>query len=327
MPKVFITRQIPDAGIQLLKDKGYEVIVGPEGMVARSELLEKVKGVDAILSILTEKIDKEVLDTAGSNLKIVANYAMGFDNIDVNEAKQRKIFVTNTPGVLTDTVSEHSMALILALAHRVVEGDQFIRDGKYKGWGPMLLVGEDLKDKTLGVIGFGAIGKRVAEIAISGFKMKVLYYDIKPNLEFEKQYGAKYASLEEVLKNSDFVSLHTPLNEATKHMISIKELNMMKKTAYIINTARGPVIDENALFNALYTNGIKGAALDVFEYEPAIAGTKFDTQELLKLNNVIFTPHTASASLETRSTMAKIAANNIIEALEGKTPTNLVYQL
>lgn len=327
MAKVFITRQIPEAGIEKLKNKGYEVIVGPEGMISREELLKNVSGVDAILSVLTEKIDKEVFEAAGSNLKIVANYAVGFDNIDVAEAKKRKIYVTNTPGVLTNTVAEHTIALMAALMHRVVEGDQFVRDGKYKGWGPTLLLGEDLENKVLGIVGFGAIGKRVAEIAHFGFGMKIIYYDISADPEAEKKLGAQFKSLDDLLKEADVISLHVPLTEKTRHLISLKEFGLMKKTAYLINTSRGAVIDENALFNALYTNRIAGAALDVFEYEPAIAGSKFDAQQLIKLNNVIFTPHTASASLETRNKMAEMAALNIIEALEGRVPPNLVYQL
>jgi len=327
MAKIFVTRQIPSAGIEKLKNKGYEVIVGPEGMISREELLEKVKGVDAILSVLTEKIDKEVLEAAGPNLKIVANYAVGFDNIDISEAKKRKIYVTNTPGVLTHTVAEHTIALMAALMHRVVEGDQFVRDGKYKGWGPTLLLGEDLENKILGVVGFGAIGKRVAEIARFGFGMKIIYYDLAREPEAEKRLEAQFRSLEDLLKEADVISLHVPLNEKTRHLISTKEFGLMKKTAYLINTSRGAVIDENALFNALYTNRLAGAALDVFEYEPAIAGSKFDARELIKLNNIIFTPHTASASLETRTKMAEMAALNIIEALEGRQPPNLVYQL
>ncbi|MCX6736776.1 MAG: D-glycerate dehydrogenase [Candidatus Parcubacteria bacterium] len=324
MAKVFVTREIPESGLKILKEQGYEVVVGPRELISREDLLKNVVGVDAILSVLTEKINKEVIDAAGANLKIIANFAMGYDNIDVKEAQSRNIYVTNTPGTLTETVAEHAMALILSLAHRIVEADQFTRDGKYKGWGPMLLLGEDLNNKTLGLIGFGAIGQRLAEMAIKGFNMKVIYYDVKPNPEFEKNIGGQFVSLEELLKNSDFVSLHVPLNPQTKHLIGIKELSLMKKTAYLINTARGPVIDENALLNALYTNDIAGAGLDVFEYEPAIVETRFDLREFLKLDNVVLTPHTASASIETRSKMSTMAANNIVATLKGETPLNLI---
>ena len=258
------------------------------------------------------------MDSFGSQLKIVANMAVGFDNINIEEAKKRGIIVTNTPGVLTNTVAEHTFALMLAIAHRVVEADKFTRALKYQSWAPMLLLGNDLSGKILGVVGLGRIGSRVAYHAVKGFDMKVLYYDVNRNENFEKEFSAVYIPLENLLKQSDFISIHVPLLDSTRHLINAENLKLMKPSAYLVNTSRGPVIDEAALAYALANKVIKGAALDVFEFEPKI------TPELLQLDNVILTPHIASATEETRSKMSDLAATNIIEALEGRTPPNLV---
>jgi len=320
--KVFVSRPIPEIGIKMLKDKEYDVLVNEKAKdrsARKEELLQGVKGADALLSILTDKIDSEVMDAGLPGLKIIANYAVGFDNIDVEAAKQRNIMVTNTPGVLTETVAEHTFTLMLAISHRIVEADKFVRADLYKGWAPMLLLGSDLSGKVLGIIGLGRIGSRVAFHAVKGFGMKVLYNDIKRNEEFEKEYGAEYVqSIDELLSKCDYVSLHVPLLESTRHLINEKRLGLMKSTAYLINTSRGPVVDEKALAKVLAEKKIKGAALDVFEFEPKVV------PELLKLNNVILTPHIASATEETRNKMAELAAKNIIEALEGKEPPNLV---
>ncbi|MDP3762631.1 MAG: D-glycerate dehydrogenase, partial [bacterium] len=270
-------------------------------------------------ALLTDKLDAEVFEAAGSQCKIFANMAVGFDNADVQAAKKAGIMIANTPGVLTDTVAEHTFALMLAIAHRVSEGDRFARAGKYHGWEPMMLLGTDVSRKTLGILGLGRIGSRVAHHGAKGFEMKVLYYDVKRNEEFEKEVGAEFrATPEEVLKEADFVSVHVPLLPTTRHLINAERLKMMKSTAYLINTSRGPVIDEKALALSLSKGWIKGAAIDVFENEPLIE------PELMKLENIILTPHIASATEETRAKMSELAAENIIAALSGQTPPNLV---
>ena len=320
--KIFVTRPIPEVGIKMLKDKGWEVVVN-EAAVNRAatneELVSGVKGTDAVLSILTDKITGDVMDAGLPTLKIIANYAVGFDNVDTEVAKQRNIMVTNTPGVLTDTVAEHTFSLLLAIAHRISEADRFSRAGNYKAWGPNLLLGSDVSGKTLGVVGLGRIGSRVAHHAVNGFGMKVLYTDPKPNPDFEKQYGAQFVEkLEDLLPQCDFVSIHVPLLDSTHHLINEEKLKLMKPGAYLINTSRGPIVDEKALANALRNKQIKGAAIDVFEFEPEI------TPELKELDNVILTPHIASATEETRSAMAKLAAQSIIDVLEGRSPQNQV---
>lgn len=319
--KIFITRRIPEAGINLLKEKGYDVAVSPyDRVLTREELLENVKGVDAILSLLTDKIDAGVLDAAGAQLKIVANYAVGYDNINLEDCKSKKVYATNTPiESLSNAVAEHTFTLMLAISHRIVESDKFMRTGKYIGWAPMLLLGSALYGKTLGIIGLGRIGSRVAMHAVKGFGMKVLYHDVKRNEVFEKEYGAVYSEQDDIFKNADYITLHVPLLPATKHLINKEKLEIMKPTAYLVNTSRGPVIDEAALVEALKNNKIKGAAIDVFEAEPKMA------EGLAGLDNVIITPHIASATEECRSDMAIAAAQNIIDALEGKEPRhNLV---
>ena len=320
--KIFITRPIPDIGIQLLRDKGYEVLINEaarDRAADKSEILKGVKGADALLCTLTEKIDSEIMDAGLPTLKMIANYAVGFDNIDVEAARQRNIMVANTPGVLTDTVAEHTFALMLAISHRIAEADKFIRAGKYNAWGPTLLLGDDLSGKTLGVIGLGRIGSRVAYHAVKGFDMEVLYNDIKPDAGFEKELGAVFIEkLEDLLPGCDYVSLHVPLLDSTQHLINEQRLKMMKTSAYLINTSRGPIIDEKALVRALKEGWIRGAAIDVFENEPEVE------RGLMKLNNIILTPHIASATHETRDKMAALAAKNIIEALEGRVPPNLV---
>ena len=320
--KIFVTRPIPEIGIKLLKEKGFEGVINAEAKdraATKDEMLAGVKGTDALLSILTDKVDADVMDAGLPTLKIIANYAVGFDNIAIEDAKKRNIMVTNTPGVLTETVAEHSFALLLSIAHRIAEADKFARDGKYKAWGPELLLGTNISGKTLGIIGLGRIGSRVAHHAVRGFDMKIIYTDPKPNPDFEKEYGAVYAdSIDNLLPQCDFVSIHVPMTNENRHLMNAERLKKMKKSAYLINTSRGPIVDEKALAVALKEGIIAGAALDVFEFEPEI------TPELKELDNVIMTPHIASATLETRSKMAEIAATNIIAALEGRTPPNLI---
>lgn len=305
----------------MLREKGYELVVSPHDRVLKKdEIIAELKnGYDAMLCLLTDKIDADVMDAGLPQLKIIANYAVGFDNIGLKAAAERNLVVTNTPGVLTETVAEHTFALLLSVAHRIPESDRFTRAGKYVGWGPMLLLGTDVSGKSLGVVGLGRIGSRVAHHAAKGFGMKVLYHDPKPNPDFEKEYGAIYKEkLEDLLAESDFVSIHVPLMDSTRHLINAERLGHMKKTAYLINTSRGPIVDEAALQQALKKSVIKGAAIDVYENEPKL------TSGLAELDNVVLTPHTASATEETRAKMAELAAKNIIEFLEGRTPPNVV---
>ena len=320
MPKIFVTRQILESGINLLKGKDYEVEISDfDGVLPREQLLGKIKGADAVLALLTDKINAEFFDAAGPQLKIVANYAVGYDNIDLPEAKKRGIIVTNTPDVLTESVAEHAIALMFALAHRIVESDQFMRDGKYAGWAPMLFLGNDMAGKTVGLVGLGRIGSTVAKRLKQGFDMKIMYFDVHRNEDLEKEYGLVYADLETVLRKADFVSIHVPLLPATRHLIGEAQLKMMKKGAYLINTSRGPIVDEKALVEVLKNGVIRGAGLDVYEEEPKMA------PGLAELDNVVITPHTASATEETRGAMSELAAKNIIEVLEGRgaiTPIN-----
>jgi len=322
MAKVFVTRPIPEAGIKMLRDKGYEVAINEaarDRAATAEELSAGTRGADAVLSVLSDKITAEVMDAGLPTLKVIANFAVGFDNIDIGAAKQRNIMVTNTPGVLTETVAEHTFALLMAIACRIPEADKFARAGKYTVWGPGLFLGTDLSRKTLGIVGLGRIGSRVALHAAKGFEMKILYSDPKPSPDFEKEFGAVYvANIDELLPQCDFVSLHVPLLESTRHLINEERLKKMKSSAYLINTSRGPVIDEKALAVALKNGVIRGAAIDVFEFEPEIV------PELKELDNIVLTPHIASASTETRSKMSELAATNVIEALEGREPPNII---
>lgn len=316
---VAVTRKIPESGLALLQDK-VNLKVSPHDRVLRKpELASFVKGAVAILSLLTDRIDASVMDAAGRQLKIIANYAVGYDNVDLEAAKKRKIIVTNTPGVLTEAVAEQTFTLLMAVARRLVESDAFTRGGKYRGWEPELLLGRELLGKTLGILGLGRIGSRVAEIASLGYKMKIVYYDRgKKDRELDKRLGASAVTVRKLLTSADFLSLHVPLNRETRHLIGKTELVSMKKKAILVNTSRGPVVDEKALAWALKTGVIWGAGLDVFEFEPKI------TSELLSLKNVIITPHTASATEEARSAMAILAAQNILAVLEGKAPLTQV---
>ena len=320
--KVYITRQIPELGIKMLTDKGYEVDVNPKDRpLSKKELIKALskKQYDAVLTLLTDTIDAEVMDAAPT-VKIYANFAIGFNNFNVEEAKKRKIYLTNTPGGGADRVAEHAWALILALTCRVVEGDSYMRNGEYNGWAPMLLHGTKLAGKTLGILGSGRIGADVAHRGKNGFGMNIAYYDIKRNEQLEKDFGATfYATVDEVLKVSDVVSIHVPLLDSTHHLINADRLKMMKSSAYLINTSRGPVVDENALVEALKNGVIRGAGLDVFEFEPEMA------RGLAKLPNVVMTPHIASGTEEARHDMAVLSATNIINTLEGKVPPNMVY--
>lgn len=314
MAKIFVTRKIPEAGIELLKNQGHEVIVSEKaGVLTKTELLASLRGknYDAVICLLTDKIDAEVFDTSPST-RIFANYAVGYDNVDIAEAKKRNIIITNTPGVLTNAVAEHAFALLLAVAKRITESDRFLRAGKYDGWAPLLLLGTELTGKTLGIVGLGRIGSRLAQYA-RAFDLRVLYYDVAANSDFEKLTGARFVdNMDELLKVSDFVSIHVPLLPATKHLINADRLKLMKSSAILINTSRGPVIDEAALVDALKNKIIRGAGLDVFEREPELA------PGLAELDNVVITPHTASATEEARSAMSELVAKNILAVLDGE---------
>ena len=312
--KIFVTRKIPQAGLDMLADR-FELEVFPHDRTAtKDEITQGIRGKDGLLCLLTDNISADMMDAA-PGLKVIANYAVGFNNIDVAAATQRQIAVTNTPGVLTETTA---FALLMSAARRIVESDKFTRAGKFEGWAPLLFLGQDIYQKTLGIVGFGRIGQAMARRA-SGFDMKVLYYSAhrRPQAEEEK-HGVEYRALDDLLRESDFISLHVPLVAETRHLIGQREFNLMKSNAILINTARGPVIDENALVEALKTGKIAGAGLDVFEREPQIE------PELLQLDNVTIAPHIGSASVATRARMATMTAENIIAVFDGKTPPNLV---
>lgn len=315
--RVFITRVIPEPGIKILQDAGYQVEVYKETQpLTKKLLLDKIKNADAVITMLSEQIDKEVIDSA-SQLKIIANYAVGYNNIDINYANTKNIYVTNTPGVLTEATADLTWALILSVTKRIVESDHYVHQGQFKGWEPMLMLGDDVYNKTLGIIGAGRIGQAVGRRAF-GFNMNILYSSPSAKKSFEQETGAQKCQLDELMQSADIITIHCPLNEQTRHLINSKNLYQIKKGAYIINTSRGQVIDEYALANALKDGHLGGAGLDVYEFEPKIL------PELYKLKNVILLPHIGSATKETRSAMACIAAENVKVALSGEKPPNPV---
>ncbi|MGQ9680830.1 MAG: glyoxylate reductase [Candidatus Bathyarchaeia archaeon] len=317
--RVFVTRQLFNEAIEIIKTEAeIEVFEEVDNPVPREILLSKIRDVDGLLCLLTDNIDSEIIE-ASQRLKVISNYAVGFNNIDVNTATKKGIYVTNTPGILTETTADFTFALLLAVSRRLVESDKYIRMGKWKhAWSPRMFLGSDVYGKTLGIIGLGRIGKALAKRA-KGFDMKIIYHDIARDESFEEMFGVSFRSLKELLEGADFVSVNVPLTKETYHLIGEKEISTMKKTAFIINTSRGAVIDEKQLYNALKNGRIAGAALDVFEKEPINP-----ENPLLKLDNVIVTPHIASASIETRKNMAILAATNLVKALKGEDPPNLV---
>ena len=321
-PTVFVTRRIPNEGLILLEEQGYRVNVHSKAQpITRAELLKNVKGVDALLPLLTDHIDEAVMKAAGPSLKIIANYAVGFDNIDLDAAAKLGIPVTNAPAPeVSESVAEHTVSLMLALAHRIVEADRFARSGQYKGWSPDLLVGTDLCNKTLGIIGLGRIGYAVGRRAVLGLGMRCLYHTPKRDAAFEKEIGGTFVSLDRLLQEADVVSVHVPLLPTTRHLLSTDAFSLMKPSAFVVNTARGPIVDEKALLRALKTKRIAGAALDVFECEPSIDCDLKDHLSLAKFDNVILTPHIASGTIEARQAMGRIAAQNIISVLSGRPP-------
>jgi glyoxylate reductase len=304
-PKVFVSRPIPDQGLDLVRECCDAEIWDGELPPPRDVLLSKVEGIQGLLCLLTERVDAELLDHA-PDLKVVANMAVGYDNITVAECTKRGIPVGNTPGVLTDTTADMAWALLMAGARRVVEAMDYVRTGKWKTWGPMLLMGQDVYGATLGIVGLGRIGAAVARRA-TGFDMRILYHDVRRREDLEAKWGLEYVNLDTLLRESDFVSLHTVLSPETHHLISVRELQLMKETAVLVNAARGPIVDPEALYEALVQGQIACAALDVTEPEPINMDSR-----LLELKNIIIVPHIASASYATRGKMAEMAARNVI---------------
>jgi len=317
-PKVYVTREMPERGLRIIKAR-FDAEVWPDyAPPPKKTLIEKAAKVDALATLLSDKIDAEVYNAA-PKLKIVAQMAVGFDNIDVAEATKRGIYVTNTPGVLTETTADFAWTLLMAVARRVAEADRYVRAGQWKvSWHPMMLQGRDVYGATLGIVGLGRIGCAIAKRA-KGFDMKVLYYDVIRRPDFEKEYDIEFTDIDSLFQKADFITINTPLTKETHHLVDEKKLKTMKKTAYLINNARGPIVDEKALYKALKEGWIAGAALDVFEQEP----TPMDNP-LLKLDNVVVAPHISSASYETRSKMAEMVAENLVAFFEGKPPQNLV---
>jgi glyoxylate reductase len=319
--QIYITRNIPETGLKLLREKGIAFDIGKSKLSpTKKEIIKalKKKPYDGVISFLTDKIDKEVFE-ACPTAKVYANFSVGFDNVDIDEAKKRNICVSNTPGTASNAVAEFTIALILTLTTRIDEGDRFMRKGKYKGWDPNLLIGTDLKGKTVGLIGVGQIGTEVAKILHFGFGSNVIYSDIAPNPVLEQITGPTRKETAEVLREADIVSLHVPLLPSTHHLINKEALASMKKTAFLINTSRGAVIDEKALVYALRNNVIRAAAIDVYEFEPKL------TKGLTKLSNIVLTPHIASARQSVRDMMSEVAAKNIISALETGKVINKVF--
>ncbi len=313
--KVLITREIPDKGTNLLDD--FDTTILGEGVPERNELLEAVKDSSAILSTVTEKMDAELMDAAGDSLKVIANMAVGYDNVDVEAATERDIVVTNTPGVLDETTADTAFMLLLAAARRLGEGERMLRAGGWDAWGPKQLVGPDVFGKKLGIVGFGRIGQAVARRA-KGFDMEILYNARSRKEDAERDLDARFSELDDLFRESDFVSIHTPLSDETHHLVGGRELGLMGESSVLVNTSRGPVVDEAALAEALENKRIFAAGLDVYEEEPKVH------PRLLELENVVLAPHIGSASIETRGKMAELAAKNIVAVLSGEAPPNPV---
>jgi glyoxylate reductase len=319
--RIVVTRLIPDEGLQVLWDsfpKDSVVVYQHDRPIPRAELLETVRGADALLPLLTERIDAELMDAAGPQLKVVANMAVGYNNVDIHAATERTIMVTNTPGVLTETTADLAWALLMAAARRISESERYLRAGKWEAWGPRQFLGVDVHGKTLGIFGMGRIGRAVARRA-RGFDMKVIYNDLDPlSPATEEETEARFVDKKTLVAESDFISIHCPLIPETWHAFGSAEFQLMKKTVVLVNSSRGPVVDEEALANALKAGDIFAAGLDVYEEEPKI------NAQLLECENAVLIPHLGSASRETRARMAEMAAQNIVAALKGETPPNLV---
>lgn len=317
MKKILVTGNLPGEVLDMLRREAEVIHHHLDRPMERTDLLRLVADRDGLLAMITDIVDGELMESAPS-LRVVANMAVGYNNIDVSEATRRGILITNTPGVLTEATAELTFALILAVARRVVEGDRMVREGRFRYWAPFLFLGTEVSGRTLGIIGLGRIGRAVARRA-RAFHMKVLYNNRQrlPE-ETEREFGITYVDKDELLRRSDFVSLHVPLNEQTRHLIDARALGLMKPTAFLINTARGPVVHEAALVEALKNRWITGAGLDVYEEEPKLA------PGLAELENVVLLPHVGSATIETRTCMARLAAENLLAGLAGRIPPHPV---
>ncbi len=318
VPKIVITAPIPEAGIALLQEQRFNIdLHDSSDPLSPDEIKSKVQDADALITLLSDSITEDILSHA-PKLKIIANYAVGFNNIDIKAAQKRGVVVTNTPDVLTAATADLTWALIMAVSKRIVEADRFVREGEFSGWQPQLFLGGDVSGKTLGIIGAGRIGRAVAQRA-AGFDMTVYYFSPNRKTKWERKSGAIYGSVEEVLEQSDFISLHCPINESTYHLLDAGRIAHIKPGAYLINTARGAVVDEQAMIRALQSGQLSGAGLDVYEFEPEIS------EPLKQLNNVVLLPHIGSATKGTRNEMARICARNIIAVLEGNAPLTPVF--
>jgi glyoxylate reductase len=316
-PKIFLTRELPPDTMSILRASSVLTINGQDRYLSKDEMMEGIQGVDGLLCLLTDTIDDEIL-AANPDLKVVANFAVGFNNIDVAAATRRKILVTNTPGVLTDTTADMAWALLMGAARRIGEGDRFVRTRAWQGWGPLQFLGADVTGATLGLIGLGRIGRAMVPRA-KGFEMDIVYWNRnRLSRKEEQSLGVSYREMDDLLRHSDFVSIHVALCEQTRHLIGPSQLSLMKPTACIINTARGPVIDEKALVKALKDGTIGSAALDVYENEPLIE------PELYDLSNAVLAPHLGSGTIGTRTKMGNMAAENCLAACRGERPPNLV---
>ena len=317
-PRVYVTRRLPQPALDIIRPIADFTLWDREDVPpAREVLLREVTQVDGLLSLLTDRIDGEVMDAA-PRLRVVSNFAVGFDNIDIPAATKRRIVVTNTPEVLTETVADFAFCLMLGAARRLVEGDRYARDGKWKTWEPLLLAGQDMYRATLGLIGLGRIGSAVARRA-KGFEMRVMYYDPFRREDLEQSLQIEYRPFSDVVRQADFISVHVPLSEQTRHLIGREQFAMMKPTAVFVNTSRGPVVDQQALAEALAARRIFAAGIDVFEREPVPTD-----DPLLAQGNAVVAPHIASASIPTRIRMATLAAENLVAVLQGKRPPNPV---
>lgn len=315
--KILVAGKIPSSGIQYLNEKFNNVVIhDSDVLITKEQLIEKIQDVDALISLLSTNVDKDVIDSA-PNLKIIANYGAGFNNIDIDYARSKHIDVTNTPTVSTNATADLTMAILLAVARRVVEGDNVCRTIGFNGWAPLFFRGREVSGKTIGIIGLGEIGTAVARRA-KAFDMDIIYSGPARYEDKEKELNAKHVSLDTLLQTADFVAINCSYHPSMKHMISTNELNLMKPTAYLINASRGPIVHEEALAQALENNVIEGAALDVFENEPLI------NERLKRLSNVVLTPHIGNATFETRDKMAEIVTTNVFKKLNGQQPDYIV---
>jgi glyoxylate reductase len=316
-PKVLVTREIQEKPLKLLQQHADVIVNSYNRALTSEEIIAEIPDKAGLLAMGGDPINAKILEPA-RELKIVANNAVGFNNLDLQALTRFKVAATNTPDVLTDTTADLSFALVLGIARRLVEADRFVRSGKWVGWTPSLMIGSDVHGKTLGIVGLGRIGSAVARRA-QGFNMRIVYTDIRRlDPTIEQQHQLQFMPLRDLLQVSDFVTLHVPLTPQTTHLISAEKLSLMKKTAFLINASRGPVVDEKALVEALRSGSIAGAGLDVFEKEPKVS------PELLQMDNVLLVPHIGSATLETREKMSLTAVSNILAVLRGEIPPNLL---